>query len=369
MRVACMLMVFACVGASPARAQQDRAEAEAEKLFLQGRELLKQGHVAEACARFEASHELDPAPGTLLNLALCREEQGKVASAWALYRETALQAALEGQARHEAVARARAQALEAELPRLIIEVAETSQVSGLVIEREGVAVDAALLGKVVYVDPGAHRVVARAPGYKEWIAEIRIEKGKQATVTIPVLQPEEKELSGRDVVKDVQAPGPDGKVAAGPDDVGASGQDAVKDVLDPRPDVKAAAGPEDVGSGIKRPGRTRRLVGLGAGSAGVAAVAAGLGFGWSARATWNDAFSSGLCDRDTLKCWSTGQDQVDSARSRALASNLLMGAGVALAVTGVVLYVTAPGRTEKAGVAVVPVAGPSELGVAVQGGF
>jgi hypothetical protein len=198
MRVACMLIVFACVSASPAWAQENTAEAVAEELFAQGRELLKQGHIDEACVRFESSHKLDPALGTLLNLALCREEQGKVATAWILYRDAALQAALEGEARREAVARERARALEADLPRLIIEVAEASQIPGLVIERNGVTMGAALLWQAVYVDPGAHQIVARAPGYAEWSVEKRIEKGERAMVTIPGLKALVREVSVRE---------------------------------------------------------------------------------------------------------------------------------------------------------------------------
>jgi hypothetical protein len=206
---------------------------------------------------------------------------------------------------------------------------------GLVIEREGAAVDAALLGQAVYVDPGTHRIVARAPGYTEWTAEITIAKGEQASLEISGLRPaaplapaREHEASGRAAVD----AGDDGR---------AGGQ----------------------------PGRTRRIAGLGAGGAGVAAVAAGLGFGWSARATWNDAFSGGLCDADALTCTAAGQTQTNRARSRALVSNVLVGAGVALAAAGVALYVTAPGRAEGAGIAVVPMAGPGEIGAAVQGGF
>jgi tetratricopeptide (TPR) repeat protein len=320
----CMTIVLlAGLGPGPAAAQQDRDEAAAEKLFRQGRALMEQGDFDRACLAFEASHKLDPASGTLLNLALCNEEQGKVASAWALYREAEDLARREGQEKREAAARERARALQAELPRLLIEVAAQGRVPGLSIEREGSAVDAALWGQAVYVDPGAHRIVARAPGYREWVAEIMIEKGEQASVEVPALQP-------------------------GATETGGSGED---------------------GGASGKSGRTRRIVGLGAGGAGVAALAAGLGFGWSARSTWNDAFSSGLCDSDALTCSPAGQVQTDRARSRALVSNILVAAGVALAATGVVLYVTAPGRAEKAGIAVVPVAGPGEIGVAVQGGF
>jgi tetratricopeptide (TPR) repeat protein len=338
----CMTIVLlAGLYAGPAAAQRSDDQAAAEQLFVQGRALMEQGKLDEACRALEASHKLDPAPGTLLNLALCNEKQGKVATAWALYREVENLARREGQAKREATARERARALQAELPRLLIEVAAQGRIPGLSIEREGSAVDPALWGQAVYVDPGAHRIVARAPGYKDWVAEIMVEKGKQASVEIPALQRDDTEASGRDAV---------------------GGQD-------PGSDAKGAAGPGQDGGASGKSGRTRRIVGLGAGGAGVAALAAGLGFGWSARSTWNDAFTGGLCDADALTCSPAGQVQTDRARSRALVSNILVAAGVALAATGGALYVTAPGPAEKAGIAVVPVAAPSELGVAVQGGF
>jgi hypothetical protein len=341
MRIAWLMTIvlLAGLGAGPAEAQRSDTQAAAEQLFLQGRALMEKGDFEQACRALEASHKLDPALGTLLNLALCNEKQGKVASAWALYHEAADLARREGQSRREAAARERAQTLEAELPRLLIQVTTQGQVPGLVIERDGSTVDAALVGTAVYVDPGTHRIVVWAPGYEDWIIEIRAEKGKQATVQIPVLQPAEQEASGQDAVNDARAPKATGASGTG-DDGGATG---------------------------KR--RTRTIVGLGVGGAGVAAVAVGLGFGWSARSTWDDAFSSGLCDRDTLTCSVEGQTQTDKARSRALVSNILVGAGVGLAAAGVVLYVTAPRRAESGGITVVPAAGPGELGVAVQGGF
>jgi tetratricopeptide (TPR) repeat protein len=327
------IVLLAGLVAGPAGAQRGDDQAAAEQLFLQGRTLMEQGDFDQACRAFEASHKLDPALGTLLNLALCNEEQGKVASAWARYREAADLAGREGQAKREAAARERAQALQGELPRLLIKVAAQGRVPGLVIEREGSAVDASLLGQAVYVDPGAHRIVARAPGYTQWATEIRVEKGEQASVEIPVLQPGDTEASGRDAV------------------------------------ARGKAGPGDDGGASRQAGGTRRIVGLGVAGAGVAAMAAGLGFGWSAKSMWDDAFSSGLCDADALTCTAAGQKQTDRARSRALVSNILVGAGVALAATGVVLYVTAPRRAEDAGIAIIPMAGPGELGVAVRGGF
>ncbi len=54
---------------------------EADRLFQEGRDLLAAGKPDEACAKFELSIKKDPrAVGTLLNLALCNERLGKLAT-------------------------------------------------------------------------------------------------------------------------------------------------------------------------------------------------------------------------------------------------------------------------------------------------
>src|SRR5262245_63210105 len=62
-------------------------DAGAEALFRAGREAAEKGDYASACARFEESHRLEPAAGTVFNLADCYEKRGQVASAWQRYRE------------------------------------------------------------------------------------------------------------------------------------------------------------------------------------------------------------------------------------------------------------------------------------------
>jgi hypothetical protein len=69
-------------GAQPAAAEDDGV-ARADALFAEGRSLLAVGRVPEACARFEASHRLAPRGGTLLNLALCHEQDGRLVLAHA----------------------------------------------------------------------------------------------------------------------------------------------------------------------------------------------------------------------------------------------------------------------------------------------
>src|SRR5437762_4686516 len=92
----------------------------AETLFIEAKKLMEAKRFDEACPKFADSQRLDPGVGTLLNLALCYERQGKVASAWSTYRDAASAARTAGQADRENMARQRASALEPRLSRLTV---------------------------------------------------------------------------------------------------------------------------------------------------------------------------------------------------------------------------------------------------------
>lgn len=138
--------------------------AAAEALFREGVDKLKRGDNAGACESLKGSNELDPSPGTQINLALCNERQGNLASAWAWYRSASGLAEQRGQKERAESARKDAERIEPKLHKLVIKVG--AQPEGLVITRDGTTLPSATYGREVPVDPGAHVIEVSAKGKK-----------------------------------------------------------------------------------------------------------------------------------------------------------------------------------------------------------
>jgi hypothetical protein len=169
-----------------ARAQSSAGEATlAEALFREGRTLMQEQRYAEACAKFAESQRLDPAGGTLINLALCHEAQGKLATAWGEFREALAKARAEERADRLTVATERLAALEPLLPKLSIFVAPAAAEGELVVSVDGVPLRRAAWGVAVPVDPGSHLVKASAPGREDFSisVELAVKESKRIEIT------------------------------------------------------------------------------------------------------------------------------------------------------------------------------------------
>lgn len=155
----------------PARAN-DAAAAEA--LFRSARKAAERGDWVTACDRFEESKRLEPAPGTVLNLARCREKLGQVASAWKSYEEAAQR--LSSGDERAVFARKRAQELSARVPRVILIAPDTEK--EVLVSVRGVRYSSATFGVPLPLDPGKVTIVVRAAGHEDSTFETRIEEGQ-----------------------------------------------------------------------------------------------------------------------------------------------------------------------------------------------
>ena len=181
--VAVLLLAGAAL-AQPSEADKITATA----LFKEGRALMEARRFPEACAKLEESQRLDPGGGTLLNLAICHEQEGKTATAWSEMTEALGVARRDGRAERVKLAEEHIAALEARLSRLRIVVPPASLVAELEVKRDGVVVRPGAWGTGIPVDPGEHRVTAKAPGKRPFERVLTMSScGRPMTITIPLL--------------------------------------------------------------------------------------------------------------------------------------------------------------------------------------
>ena len=179
------LMCFAALTLSIGASAQPRPlEAtpygDADALFREGKRLLEAGRVGAACEQLAASDRLEAAVGTHGLLAACLEKQGKLASAWRAYLETARRAAAANDKR-ERFARDKAAAIEPQVPFVTIRFPEPEPDAEVLLN--GRKVDEIDLAAAV--DPGPVFLVARSAGAKERRLSFELAPGARMVVDIP----------------------------------------------------------------------------------------------------------------------------------------------------------------------------------------
>lgn len=178
----------------PSRALAQPSEAErrqAQALFEQGRQLLEAQRYAQACPAFAESQRLDPGGGTLLNLALCHEKQGRLATAYTEYQEALSGARADKRQDREKFATLRIKALEGKISRVRFELAPAADRAAITIELDGATVPELAWSTPTPIDPGTHRVVVSAPGRQSWQTVLEAPTGAgDLVVSVPELEPD-----------------------------------------------------------------------------------------------------------------------------------------------------------------------------------
>jgi hypothetical protein len=184
-RAICIVAILLGVAdAQPLPRAEDKAEAD--RLFEEGRALLEAGDRAEACKRFDLSFRKDPrAVGTMLNLGLCREEVGQVASAVRFYQEARDRAHDQNLPEHQQAAERKIALLSPRVPHLSIELAKGTVGARVLVDDMVIAPDQ--LADVA-IDPGDHAIVVTAPEKLPYEAKLSVKDSERRTVSVPALQ-------------------------------------------------------------------------------------------------------------------------------------------------------------------------------------
>lgn len=298
--------MFGVLAASPAAADIDNAKAD--KLFEEALKL-RATDPAKACAKFAEALTYNPqAIATHLNVARCDEDQGRIASASAKYREIIDRAANQKQDDYRAEAQSRLDALTEDVPHLTLWFHATPP------EGAKVLVDDKLIeisGRTrVEVDPGERRVVVTAPGRIGWVSTVVIGKRDDKAVELPELA-------------------------------------------------------------MAQVGSSRRLIGKVTVVTGGALFAASIGVALVARGRYNDAKTRCPADPDgTLVCESANDlSKLDSAKTLGNVGTVIGIVGLAGAIAGGVLWWTAPTEKQRPIARIDVFGGNHTAGLALHGRF
>lgn len=158
----------------------------AQTLFDTARAQLRQSNFAQACPLFEQSYHLEPALGTLINLATCREKEGKYASSLNAYFTVLLQAEARGDLARQAIAAERIAALRTMTSSVVVRLPSTLDPDSVTCTIDGVPVLAAELNKPIPMDGGSHELVVNRVSYPEFRAQFDLApRGEQHVLDVP----------------------------------------------------------------------------------------------------------------------------------------------------------------------------------------
>lgn len=314
---ACALVAALAAGAHAARAGEGPASAEA--LLQEGRRLLADGKLDEACPKLAEAQKLAPSATTALAVGDCFARAGKSASALAAFDEArALAAHAAGEAER------RMKEIEARQPRVVLS-APGGLAPGTTIRLDGVPIDPAAVNAPIPLEPGLH-LVETSRGGTTWRARVQVEPSGTASVPLPGPPP------------DATAPAPPPSPPPPP----------------PAAPPPAATPPPPTAPKI--PWEGHRISGIALGVAGGVGLIVGTVLGVRA-ITEKRASNAGPCNAADY-CDSTGRALRADAMRAGNAATVSLFAGGALVASGVALFLTAPtARGSRVGLS----AGPGDV--------
>jgi hypothetical protein len=161
----------------------------AETLFQRGVAAMERGDLATACADLAESQRLDPGGGTVLNLALCHEKAGRLATAWARYREALGAAHRDARADRVTFAETHLAALEPRLSHVTLTIA--APLPNMRATVDGVELPSGVWESGAPLDAGEHELRVDAPARKSYRLSFTVREAETKRVDVPTLVPAE----------------------------------------------------------------------------------------------------------------------------------------------------------------------------------
>jgi hypothetical protein len=296
-------------------AAHEPRQALAEVLFQEARDLVERGELDLACPKFAESQRIDPATGTLLNLAACHESTGKFASSWSEFNQALIAAQRDDREDRVRFAKDHIHELEGRLAHVTIRVAAPNATAPLDIRLDNVPVGQAAWGTALPIDPGKHRIESRAPGSTPWFREIVVNSDvREVIVEVP----------------------------------------SANDMVSPPTSFNATA-------------RKQRTFALAVGAVG---IVTGSVFGLYAFSHWHDAENACPTGKG---CSRAAIDARSSANASAIGADIAFGIGIAGLAVATYVWATKPRSTatstSSVDIRAVPVVGREAMGMGMEGRF
>jgi hypothetical protein len=290
------------------RAHADIDIKKADALFAKGISL-RDTNLQQSCDAFRESLQWNPqAIGTLMNVALCDEKFGKIASAHAGFSEARDRAKEGNLPDYVEEAERHIKDLEGQLPHVTLEFAEKPAGMRVLIGDTVVPSTKYENGKQVAVDPGELVIVVSAPGRLAYETKMMIGKKETKSIQVPELK-----------------------------------------------------------KGVTVKGSSRRSIGIITTATGATFFVTGSVLGLVARSIYNKNHDKG-CDADNV-CDAEEQSQTEKARTIGNVGTVVGAVGLVTAGFGVYLWLSAPKDATERRVTVVPTITPESAGLTAVGRF
>jgi hypothetical protein len=184
----CALLLAVASTASPRSASaESAADVEAARaFFIEGTRLGGEGRWKEARELYARSLQLKAAPITRYSLGVAQRETGRLADALGTFRAFLAEPSTAATAPYVGPARAAVTALEASVGLVTVRI-QPHPIDGLTLAIDGQPVPPSVEAPRE-IDPGAHEIVAQAPGFLRATGRFSVAAGRGASVALTLVR-------------------------------------------------------------------------------------------------------------------------------------------------------------------------------------